>query len=49
MLIDKIRKQMALIHRPGSYRGSGDDFGLFIHGPVDFEGKLGAHLAFADN
>src|SRR3989339_67015 len=48
MLINKIGKQMALINCPGSHRGRGYDFGLFIHCPVSFEGKLGANFALTD-
>jgi hypothetical protein len=49
MLLKKIRKQMALIHRPGSHRGGGYDFAVAIHGPVNFEGELGAHFALTDS
>lgn len=48
MLLNQIGKEMALIHRPGSHRGGGDDFAVAIHCPVSFEGKLGAHFALTD-
>jgi hypothetical protein len=48
MLLKQIGKQMALINRPGSHLGRGYDFAFTIHGPVNFEGKLGAHFALTD-
>jgi len=45
MLLNELGKEMALIHRPGSHLGGGDDFAVAIHGPVHLEGKPGAHLA----
>ena len=48
MLLNQLGKQMALVHRPGSHLGGGDDFAPAVYGPMHFEGKLGAHLALAD-
>ena len=33
MLLNQIGKEMALIHRPGSHLGGGDDFAPAVHGP----------------